>query len=86
MKFAHDPVLPIVRQIMRCACCSKVTLPDIMSKPNSHLLLAHRAAHVGMFSIVAPIHVRAILAAGHACVPLDPLDLKLILAVGLRAS
>jgi hypothetical protein len=54
---------------------------------NSHILFALGAEHVVMLSIVAPINVRAILRAVNVCVPLDPLaDLKLSLAVGLRAE
>ena len=58
-----------------------------MSEPNSHLLFAYRAAHVGKLSIVAPINVRTLYGALDPRVPLDPLaDLKLILAFGLRAE
>ena len=95
MEFAPDPVLQIVRQLCGACCFSKVSHPCFIelvsvepnTGPNSHLLLAYRAAHVGMLSIVAPINVLALLAAVHVCVPLDPLaDLKRSLAVGLRAE
>ena len=66
----------------------KCQLPgSLESDERTVTFFSHRAAHVGMLSIVAPINVRALFGALDPRVPLDPLaDLKLILAVGLRAE